>query len=422
MTAQRIVSQVSDATIGGYPIVEKIGAGGMGTVYKAKHPSKGNFVAVKVLTGAAAGHEVLRLRFAQECQLARNLDHPHIVRVLDFGMDGTRPFLVMEFVDGESLGQRLQRGGPLPEGEAVRIIRQVGEALHWAHQRKLIHRDVKPDNILLDASGQAKLTDLGLVKNLEGDCNLTETQSSLGTPNFMSPEQFDNAKRADARSDLYSLAATLYMAVTGVLPFSGRSVKAIVTIYKKKLANDLPPPRQIVPGLSEQLEVAILRGLDANRAKRHASVREFIDALPGGTIAVAPPAPPPPASAHRGAPRKAVAAAPPPPPVLRAAQRKERTKRRYTSKIGTTCKPLQRVPEASWTGRIINISEDGLCLELGRRYEPGALLNIAFDGEEGARRCAVGRVMWVKRAGPKNWTMGCQFDQPLCEHEVKGLC
>jgi eukaryotic-like serine/threonine-protein kinase len=401
MTAPQSVARVSQAKIGGYPILAKIGAGGMGTVYKGKNPATGQFVAVKVLSGDGASSEVLRLRFAQECQVARRLDHPHIVRVLDFGLDGSRPYLVMEYVEGESLGGRLERGGRLPEAEAVRLIRQAGEALHWAHRRKLIHRDVKPDNILITADGRAKLTDLGLVKNLDGDFNLTRPQSALGTPNFMAPEQFEDARNADARSDLYSLAATLYMAVTGQLPFSGRSAKALATIYKKKLANDLTAPRQLVPELSARLEAEILRALDADRGKRHASVREFIERLPADPQPAAPAAP-------AGSPG-------------RSGRRKERANRRYASRLGTRCQPLQRAPETSWGGRVLDISQGGLCLELERRYEPGSLLTVLLEGEEVTRRSVVVRVVWVQKDAPKRWTMGCQFDRPLCDDEVQGL-
>jgi serine/threonine protein kinase len=400
MANRRIASQVSQTKIGGYPILEKIGKGGMGTVYKGQNLQPRQFVAIKVLAGGVAASEVMRLRFAQECQIARQLDHPHIVRVLDFGLDGNKPFLVMEYVDGESLGERLHREGKLPEAEAVRLIVQVGRALHWAHQRKLIHRDVKPDNILIGADGNAKLTDLGLVKNLDSDFNLTQTQSSLGTPNFMAPEQFEDARRAEPRSDLYSLAATLYMTITGELPFSGRSTKAVATIYKKKLANEITAPSQLVPGLSAGVEAAILKGLRAERKERHASVHEFVECLRAQSAAPA-------------------SVAEEPKPIVKKG--KERRKKRYATRRGSRCRPLQRVPDMSWSGQVLNISEGGLCLELGRRYEPGALLTIVLNGQETSRHSLVARVMWVRKDGREKWTMGCQFDQPLCEFEVAAL-
>src|SRR5947209_17495960 len=137
-------SRVKVPKIGGYEILRKVGKGGSGVVFQCRDAMTGRVVAVKVVGGDVANHPVARMRFAHECKVARKLDHPNIVRVLDFGLAGVTPYLVMEYVDGESLGALIDREGRLPEGEAVRIISQVGQALHWAHQRKLIHRDVKP--------------------------------------------------------------------------------------------------------------------------------------------------------------------------------------------------------------------------------------------------------------------------------------
>ena len=145
----------------------------------------------------------------------------------------------MEFVDGESLGQRIDREGRMPEDEAVRIIAQVCQGLHKAHKQGMIHRDIKPDNIMVTPQGEAKLTDLGLVKEVDAELNLTRTGRGLGTPHFMAPEQFRNAKNADARCDIYSLGATLYMMVTGELPF-GKARPAGCLDEKNPQRNDGP--------------------------------------------------------------------------------------------------------------------------------------------------------------------------------------
>jgi serine/threonine protein kinase len=264
--------------VGDYVLLEPIGEGAMGTVFKGRHIATGAIVAVKLIAARAVADEKLRLRFAQECQVARLLNHSHIVGMLDFGLEGSTPYLVMEYVAGQSLGQRLEEHGPLAEGEAVRLIRQVGQALHWAHGKKLVHRDVKPDNILVSDDSQAKLTDLGLAKSFEANLGLTRTNTLFGTPNFMSPEQFIDAKRADALSDLYSLAATLYMVLTGQVPFGDHS--NMMKVYKKKMANAIEPPNRLVPELSDQVNDAILRGLRAERKERPPSVLEFINSLP----------------------------------------------------------------------------------------------------------------------------------------------
>jgi eukaryotic-like serine/threonine-protein kinase len=400
---KRAASEVSLARVGGYPIVELINAGGMGTVYKGLDPVTEKTVAVKVIPEEVTADPVLRMRFAQECQVARSLKHPHCVQVLDFGLDGSTPFMVMEYVDGESVGQRLQREGRLPEAEAVRLITQAGQALHHAHRSRLVHRDVKPDNILLTADGEAKLADLGLAKSLESDYQLTRTQTALGTPNFMAPEQFEDAKRADARSDLYSLAATLYMMVTGELPFRSRSVRAVAAIYKKKLANEIVPPRQLVPELSASLEKEILRALDADRDRRHGSVQEFLDGL----------APEPPPLPGPGQP-----AADTPAPT---ADKDVRREKRYPARRKTSCQPLQRLPDESWAGQVVNLSRNGICLKLGRRFERGALLRVVLEGEQTKRRSVVARVVWVKPDTHKTWRLGCRFDQPLSDFEVHEL-
>jgi len=217
-------------------------------------------------------------RFEQEFRAASRLDHPNIVRALDYRDAGNMPYLVMEFVEGESLGQKLEREGRMPEAEAIRIIAQVAQGLHRAHKQNLIHRDVKPDNILVTADGTAKLADLGLVKELETDLNLTRTGRGLGTPHFMAPEQFRNAKNADARCDIYSLAATLYMMVTGELPFKSTGP---LDAWMKKIQNELTAPRQLVPTLSDRLDWAIRRAMSADPDKRPISCREFIEDLTG---------------------------------------------------------------------------------------------------------------------------------------------
>src|SRR5437762_7357986 len=184
----------------------------------------------------------------------------------------------MEFVEGESLGQKIERDGRMPEAEAIRVIGQVAQGLHRAHKQNLIHRDVKPDNILVTSEGIAKLADLGLVKETETDLNLTKTGRGLGTPHFMAPEQFRNAKNADIRCDIYSLGATLYQMVTGELPFRSNGP---LDAWMKKIQNDLTPPRRLVATLSERMEWAILRAMSANPEKRPASCREFIEDLTG---------------------------------------------------------------------------------------------------------------------------------------------
>jgi serine/threonine protein kinase len=265
-------------SLGNYDLLEKIAEGGMGAIYRGRHRPSGQVVAIKIMPPHMAANPTLLSRFEQEFRAASRLDHPNVVRALDYNDTGDTPYLVMEFVDGESLGQKLEREGKMPEAEAIRIIAQVARGLHRAHKQNLVHRDVKPDNILLTSDGVAKLADLGLVKEAESDLNLTKTGRGLGTPHFMAPEQFRNAKNADKRCDIYSLGATLYQMVTGELPF--RSTGPL-DAWMKKIQNDLTAPRKLVPGLSERLDWAIMRAMSADPDKRPASCREFIEDLTG---------------------------------------------------------------------------------------------------------------------------------------------
>ncbi len=264
--------------IGSYDILAKVAEGGMGTVYKARRRDDGTVVAIKIIPPGAARTPVLMQRFKREFNAARQLDHPNIVKAIEFCDAPPSPYLVMEFVDGESLGQRIEREGKVAESDAIRIMAQVCQGLHRAHKQNMIHRDIKPDNILLTREGVAKITDLGLVKDIEGEMDLTRTGRGLGTPHFMAPEQFRNAKNADVRCDIYSLGATLYMTVTGKMPFDGCGP---LDAWMKKSNNEFPAPRELEPSLSERMDWAIRRAMHSDAPTRPASCREFIEDLLG---------------------------------------------------------------------------------------------------------------------------------------------
>jgi serine/threonine protein kinase len=268
------------SAVGNYDLLEKIAEGGMGAIYRGRHRETGQIVAIKIMPSHMATNPVLLKRFEQEFRAASRLDHPNIVRALDYGDNGNMPYLVMEFVEGKSLGQLLEDKDDhrLPEQEAIKIIAQVAQGLHRAHKQNLVHRDVKPDNILVTSDGVAKLADLGLVKETDTDLNLTKTGRGLGTPHFMAPEQFRNAKDANIQCDIYSLGATLYQMVTGVLPFQSNGP---LDAWMKKVHNDLDPPRNLVPTLSERVNWAILRAMKSDPNERPTSCREFVEDLTG---------------------------------------------------------------------------------------------------------------------------------------------
>lgn len=289
-------SKTIPKTVGDYDLLQQIGEGGMGTVFKGKHRMTGAIVAIKIVPANMTTNQVLLKRFENEYRAASKLNHPNVIRALDFGQLSNRPYLVMEFVDGETVGEKLEREGKITEEESIRIISLAAKGLQEAHSQGLIHRDIKPDNIMVTRDGQVKLADLGLVKETEADMNLTRTGRGLGTPHFMSPEQFRNAKNADVRCDIYSLGATLYMMVTGKLPFEGCGP---LDAWMKKVHNDIAPARKLNPKLSEKIDAAIQRSMSPDPKLRQGTCDEFVGDLQGGATARPAAPPPPPAEAPK---------------------------------------------------------------------------------------------------------------------------
>lgn len=209
----------------GYRVVSKLGQGGMAVVYKAHQPSLNRYVAIKLLVPHGPPDPGLIQRFRQEAQLIAGLRHPNIVTVLDFGEEQGLPYLVMEFVEGETLAARM--GRPLEVSAALAIAAQIGRALHYAHGEGVVHRDVKPSNVLLRGEDWALLSDFGIAKVLGSPLNLTQTGTAIGTPEYMAPEQCQGLG-VDARSDIYSLGVVLYEMLTGRPPFTGDTPMSVM--------------------------------------------------------------------------------------------------------------------------------------------------------------------------------------------------
>ena len=201
-------------------IIELVGKGGMGAVYKARQPALDRLVALKILPPGAAGDAGFAERFNREARALARLNHPHIVAVHDFGQVGGQPYLVMEFVDGPNLRQ-VEQAGRLTAAQALEIVPQICEALQFAHNEGVVHRDIKPENILLDKRGRVKITDFGIAKILgapSGKSSLTGAKDVLGTPHYMAPEQVEHPQAVDHRADIYSLGVVFYELLTGELP------------------------------------------------------------------------------------------------------------------------------------------------------------------------------------------------------------
>ena len=381
----------------------------MATVYRGRKLSTGQIVALKVMEAASASNPVMVKRFEQEFRAAARLRHPNIVQGYDFGMEDGQPYLVMEYVNGPTLGRLIADQGPLPQDEALRIMRQIADALQSAHDRNLIHRDVKPENILLAADGQAKLADLGLMKDLLGAEQLTRTRTCLGTIAFVAPEQYEDAKRADVRSDIYGLGATLYHALTGVVPFQGRRN---LQILRKKLLNDFPPPSSIVPTISPAVDAAVRKALNASPDKRQASCQEFIDSL-SDTPASSSPSP-------RRVRKDRPDGAPPSSPTLLNPEDRRRA-RRYPTVVGAQCRPLHD-QRSHWAAEIQDISSTGVRLHVDRRFEPGASLVLeALDEQTQTVTTLYVKVQWVRAVAPKMWSLGGAFHQEIDPSELDTL-
>ncbi len=265
--------------LGGYVIEKALGRGSMGTVYRARQVALDRPVALKAMSATLAARGDLVARFLREAKAAAAINHPNLVQVHDFGQAEGTYFYVMELVDGLSLGAYLRRGERFSELECIEIGREVTLALQAAHEAGVIHRDVKPDNLLLTGKGVIKLADLGLAHMHEidsSDVALTMPGTSVGTPLYMSPEQARGDKRIDHRTDFYSLGATLFHLATGQVPYDGTTAGAILT---KQLTEHVPSPRMRNPTLSQPFSDLIRRLMGKSANERPTTHEELLEAL-----------------------------------------------------------------------------------------------------------------------------------------------
>jgi serine/threonine protein kinase len=275
-------------TVGSYRIVEELGEGGMGEVYRAVHTTLGRKAAVKLLLEELSHNKEVVTRFFNEAKAATAIDHPGIVSVFDFGYaeDG-RAFIIMEFLEGESLGARRRRGGPMPLDEVLTLGRQVAGALGAAHRQGIVHRDLKPDNIMIvldpDVLGgqRAKILDFGIAKLLDQDRDKgpgleTKSGSIIGTPAYMSPEQCRGAGKIDARADIYALGCVLYALICGEPPFDGEGAGELIAAH---ISQPPPTPRSWVKDLPQAVEDVLLRLLAKKPEDRYQTMNEVVEAL-----------------------------------------------------------------------------------------------------------------------------------------------
>jgi putative nucleotidyltransferase with HDIG domain len=277
--------------IGNYRIVTELGAGAMGEVYFAEHTVMGRRAAIKIIREELSTNSEMVERFINEARLVNRIGHPNIVQITDFGEIGSRYYIMMEMLEGETLEERLERVGSLDETTAVHIAIQIADALRAAHELGVVHRDLKPENIYLinqaEQSDTVKVLDFGIAKLMQTAINksaaATIPGAIMGTPDYMSPEQCQGDEQLDHRTDIYSLGVILYRMLTGRLPFHGDTVMAILFAQ----INDTPwPPREVRPEISARNEAIILKALEKLPDDRFADMLTLRKALEGKLVHV----------------------------------------------------------------------------------------------------------------------------------------
>ena len=264
-----------------YEVEKEIGRGGMGIVYKGRDRRLKRPVAIKLLPPELAFRDEIRTRFLREAQTAAQLSHPNVVPIYSVDEVDGLVFFVMALIEGESLAAYLRREGRVSMDFARRVLRDVADALAYAHARTIVHRDIKPDNILLDrVTGRTVVSDFGIARAAEGDSRLTVTGVAVGTPAYMSPEQATGEREIDGRSDLYSLGIVGYQMLAGELPFAAANTP---TMLMKHISDQARPLRELRPDIAPGLELSIERAMEKQRDRRWRDASSFRDALVNDT-------------------------------------------------------------------------------------------------------------------------------------------
>ena len=358
--------------IGEYEIVDKLGQGGMGAVFEAVHVKLGRKVALKVLNRKLTENPNALARFRREAKSAAAMNHPNIIGVYDIGEDQGTHYFSMEFVDGESVQERIKREGQLSPRATLEIVESVAKALQYAHERSFIHRDIKPENIMLTSTGDVKLADLGLAKSLEDDIAVTATGTGLGTPYYMAPEQSMDAAHADHRADIYALGITTLHMATGKRPFDGKSALEIV---KKHLQDPLPTGEELGTALPEGIERIIRKMCAKDKEDRYPDYAELLDDLravrEGETPAEEEEAPEEELPAEKDEGLAEERAAPPEEPETPAKPKKRKKKKkkktsaeRSMSSTRTRRSRLERAKQASGPNELIKTIAIGVAIAL----------------------------------------------------------
>jgi len=385
-----------ERTIGGCRIMERIGRGAMAVVYRAHQLSLDRVVALKLLDERSAGDREAMPRFFREARSAARLIHANVVQIYDVGVDQNVAYIVMEYVDGETLFDRLARDGRIPSSESLEVVRQASLALVRAEEFGIVHRDIKPANVMVSRRGEVKLADFGLAKMI-GDTSVTGAGGScgLGTPYYMSPEQADGVQ-LDARSDIYSLGATFYHLVTGKPPFQGPSTAAILIAHATEpLVKACEVEKTVPRAVSDLLDKMLAK----SPRDRYPSARALLAAISGVKRVLAQ------GAVDRPKPRTDLN------PAIGRTDR--RAYRRVPTDFVTDVKMVTTSAEKleAIRARVKNVSRDGLYIQSDTVHPVGSVLQMVFKlGPHAQEMHALGVVRWTS-AGPGKPGMGIHFMQ-----------
>jgi serine/threonine protein kinase len=384
---------------GPFEIIERLGSGGMAVVYKARHPGFPKPVALKIANMLVVEDIDLSQRFEGEFDLGRQLSHPNLVKTLAYGINEKIPYLVMEYVPGCDLDKFIQQNGALSEAKAVEIFSQLVEAVQFIHERKLVHRDIKPANVLIDPSGEVKLADLGLIKNADAQNPQTRSRVTLGTPDYLAPEQHENAANADFRCDIFSLGVTLYVALTGVFPF-GRG--GLMATLLNKIKFEFAPLSRVLNEIGEAIDQAVTRAMHPDPRMRQSTAREFLTEITGKTTLSRP------------------QLTPTCPEPYRLESKSRRKHSRTPMSISGINVSLEHSEMPACEGETANISTRGICIMMRRAFSVGSILKLTFPTTADNKPLRA-RVCWVRQTLNRQWLVGCAFSSELKSDQLKRL-
>jgi len=391
------VVQASPKIFGRFEVLELLGRGGCATVYKARDISSSQIVALKIGPSFLELDEDGLARFHREFTVIHVLEHPHLVRALEMGDHHGVPYIVMEYVAGQNLEQRLLERGCLAPEEATRIFVQAAEGLRYLHENHVLHRDIKPSNIFLGERDHAKLGDFGLLKRLTDEEALTRSHQGMGTMEYGAPEQFEDAKHADRGCDLYSLAASLYTALTGKFPFG---IGGHLHILQRKLQNQFVPLRLLVDTLDPAVDQLVSRCLHPNPQERPKSSDDFLAIL------------------RKSRPRPAKNTEFDGPSVKPRTAAERRASIRFEVDLTATFVPFHQKMRGRWDATILDVSQQGVCLQTPREIAVNSVLQLTLGK---SNRSALALVRWVRPAKGQTQIVGCAFVRPLPRGEFDSL-